>query len=88
MTREDKAVTSKEEMQYYLANGKEFSQMQAPLFADMWRLFSKVFDTFESRTCNSCKLWVKHPTNEALKMCKTTSCITSETFYCKGWEQR
>ena len=54
MTREDKAVTSKKEMQYYLAHGKEFGEMQAPLFADMWRLFSKVFDTFESRTCESC----------------------------------
>ncbi len=54
MTREDKAITSKKEMHYYLDNGKEFDKMPAHLYVEMRRLFSKVFDNFESRTCENC----------------------------------
>ncbi len=58
---------------------------------DKWShelIVNKIYDSFESQRCISCKFWIKSDRNPTLMRCAADNHIeiTGETFYCGNWE--
>jgi len=95
MTREDKAVTSKEEMRFYLVNGKEYGSLSGAVFVTLLRLMDKVFDSFKSRTCSNCRYCnIGSICDGSMECLLGISCIQSDAynlvekdFGCNKWKQ-
>ena len=79
MTREDKAVTSKEEMRFYLVNGKEYGSLSGSVFVTLLRLMDKVFDSFKSRTCSNCE-WGLEVDNKDILLCGNAVCLGLDEY--------
>lgn len=57
---------------------------------ELYDYFEAEIQERDSRTCESCKLWVKHPNNDKLMRCSGRhGCeVTGATFYCALWEKK